>query len=214
MNSTEPQAMEKEDEEEMVIYANADEIFNEDRRTGVEDSDTDTDSLCLSFLGSVRSRMYGGAAVCVLLLCVLVTVIIVQRVQLHYCQTVTKNFGDEREQFQNMSTDLEKERNQLQKEKTDLINERDQLQKEKTDFINERDQLQKEKTDLINERDQEIKIANLMEELKLPKMTEGPLKLHQVGWEASVHSHFQISPETVQVWALAGPFKKIYRVVP
>ncbi|KAK3518493.1 hypothetical protein QTP70_001488 [Hemibagrus guttatus] len=43
-----------------------------------------------------------------------------------------------------------------------------------------------------------------------------PLKLHQVGWGSSVHSHFQISPETfnrVKVWALAGPLKDIHRVV-
>lgn len=35
-----------------------------------------------------------------------------------------------------------------------------------------------------------------------------PLKLHLVGWEASVHSHFQISQEMfnrTQVWALSGP---------
>uniref|UniRef100_A0A8C3AS20 AP complex subunit beta n=1 Tax=Cyclopterus lumpus TaxID=8103 RepID=A0A8C3AS20_CYCLU len=40
---------------------------------------------------------------------------------------------------------------------------------------------------------------------------------HQVGWGASVHSHFQISPEMfnrVQVRALAGPLKDIHRVVP
>ena len=39
----------------------------------------------------------------------------------------------------------------------------------------------------------------------------------QVGWEASVHSHFQISPEMfnrVQVWALAGPLMDIHTVVP
>ena len=45
-----------------------------------------------------------------------------------------------------------------------------------------------------------------------PFLFAAPLKLHQVGWEASVHSHFQISPEMfnrIQVWALAGPLKDI-----
>ncbi|KAK3520922.1 hypothetical protein QTP86_009265 [Hemibagrus guttatus] len=45
----------------------------------------------------------------------------------------------------------------------------------------------------------------------------GPLKLHQVGWGASVHSHLQIFPEMfnrVQVWTLAGPLKDNHRVVP
>jgi len=51
----------------------------------------------------------------------------------------------------------------------------------------------------------------------LPFFFAEPLRLHQVGWGASVHSHFQISPEMfnwVQVWALAGPLKDIHRVVP
>ena len=50
-----------------------------------------------------------------------------------------------------------------------------------------------------------------------PIFFAGRIKLHQVGWGVSVHSHFQISPEVfnqVQVWALAGPLKDIYRVVP
>ena len=49
-----------------------------------------------------------------------------------------------------------------------------------------------------------------------PFLFAAPLKLHQVGWEASVHSHFQISPEMfnrIQVWTLAGPHKDIHRVV-
>ena len=39
----------------------------------------------------------------------------------------------------------------------------------------------------------------------------------QVGWGASLHSYFQVSPEMfdrVQVRALAGPFKDIQRLVP
>ena len=49
-----------------------------------------------------------------------------------------------------------------------------------------------------------------------PFLIAAALKLHQVGWEASVHSHFQISPETfnqIQVWAVAGPLKDIHIVV-
>lgn len=79
---------------------------------------------CLSFLGSVRSRMYGAAAVCSVLLCVLLTVIIVLSVQLstetHHCLIVIKNLRDE---CQNKYTDLMKKINQLQKE----INERYQV---------------------------------------------------------------------------------------
>jgi hypothetical protein len=43
-----------------------------------------------------------------------------------------------------------------------------------------------------------------------------PLKLCQVGWGALLH-YFQVSSEIfvrVQVWALAGPFKDIQRLVP
>ena len=42
------------------------------------------------------------------------------------------------------------------------------------------------------------------------------LKLCQVGWGASLHSYFQVSPEMfnrVQVRALAGPLKDIQRLV-
>ncbi|XP_041865098.1 uncharacterized protein LOC121654828 [Melanotaenia boesemani] len=42
------------------------------------------------------------------------------------------------------------------------------------------------------------------------------LKLLQVEWETSMHSHFQISPEMfnrIQVWTLAGPLQDIHRVV-
>ena len=44
-----------------------------------------------------------------------------------------------------------------------------------------------------------------------------PLKLHQVGWGASLHSYFQFSPEMFdrfQVQALAGRLKDIHRLVP
>ena len=49
-----------------------------------------------------------------------------------------------------------------------------------------------------------------------PFLFAAPLKLHQVGWEVSVRSHFQISPEMfnrIKVCALAGPLKDIHRVV-
>jgi hypothetical protein len=51
----------------------------------------------------------------------------------------------------------------------------------------------------------------------LPFFTADPLKLCQVGWGASLHRYFQISPEMldcVQVRASAGPLKDIYRLVP
>ena len=60
-------------------------------------------------------------------------------------------------------------------------------------------------------------IRNVFQKLK-NELTHfrAPLKLHQIGWEVSVHSHFQISPgmfNWIQVWALAGPLKDIHRVV-
>jgi hypothetical protein len=48
----------------------------------------------------------------------------------------------------------------------------------------------------------------------LPFFSADPLKLFQVGWRASLHSYFQVSPEMldqVQVWVLAGPLKDIQR---
>jgi hypothetical protein len=44
-----------------------------------------------------------------------------------------------------------------------------------------------------------------------------PLKLCQVGWGASMHSYFQVSPEMfdrVQVRTLARPLNNIQRLVP
>ena len=51
----------------------------------------------------------------------------------------------------------------------------------------------------------------------LPLFSGNPLKLCQVGWGASQHSYFHVSPEMLDqghVWALAGPLKGIQRLVP
>ena len=51
----------------------------------------------------------------------------------------------------------------------------------------------------------------------LPFFSADLLKLCQVGWEASLHSYFQVSPEMfnrVQVRALAGLLKDIQKLVP
>ena len=51
----------------------------------------------------------------------------------------------------------------------------------------------------------------------LPFFSADPLKLCPVGWGASLHSYFQVSPVMfyrVQVRALAGPLKDIQRLVP
>ena len=43
-----------------------------------------------------------------------------------------------------------------------------------------------------------------------PFLLAYPCKLRQVGWGASMHSHFQLFPQMfnwIQVWALAGPLK-------
>ena len=50
----------------------------------------------------------------------------------------------------------------------------------------------------------------------LPFFSADPLNLCQVGWGASLHSYFQVSPkmlDKVQVRALAGPLKEIQRLV-
>ena len=50
-----------------------------------------------------------------------------------------------------------------------------------------------------------------------PFLLAYPCKLRQVGWGASVHSHFQLFPQMfnwIQVWALAGPLKDIHRLSP
>ena len=60
-------------------------------------------------------------------------------------------------------------------------------------------------------------MAEITEEEFLTFFSADPLKLCQVGWEASLHCYFQISPEMldqVQVRALAGPLKDIQRLVP
>jgi hypothetical protein len=51
----------------------------------------------------------------------------------------------------------------------------------------------------------------------LPFFSADILKICLVGWGASLHSYFQVSPEMfdwVQVRALAGPLKNIQRLVP
>ena len=50
-----------------------------------------------------------------------------------------------------------------------------------------------------------------------PFLLAYPCKLRQVGWGASVHSHFQLFPQMfnwIQVWALAGPLKDMHRLSP
>ena len=50
-----------------------------------------------------------------------------------------------------------------------------------------------------------------------PFFSADPLKVCEVGWGPSVHSHFQVSPEIsdwVQVRALTWQLKDIHRVVP
>ena len=51
----------------------------------------------------------------------------------------------------------------------------------------------------------------------LPLFSADPLKLCKIGWGASLHTYFQISPEMfdrVQVRAMAGPLKDIQKLVP
>ena len=59
-------------------------------------------------------------------------------------------------------------------------------------------------------------ICSLMAKYFLPLFSAVPLKICQVGWGASLHSYFQVSPEMfdrVQVRAVAGPHKDIQKLV-
>ncbi|KAK7125909.1 hypothetical protein R3I93_021322 [Phoxinus phoxinus] len=131
MNLTESQEMNGADEEESVIYANAD--VYDDVRTGTEDSDAKR--LPCAGSDSVWNRMHGAVLVCLVLLCVLLlTVIIVLRVQLnaetHQHQMNNDILIQQRQQLIIKNTKIEKERGELLRNNTDLEKERDKLKNE------------------------------------------------------------------------------------
>ncbi|XP_017538672.1 C-type lectin domain family 4 member K-like [Pygocentrus nattereri] len=109
-------------------------------------------------LSTAGRRCFIQTAVCLGLLCVLLTVITVlwikvtaQRDQL---ETSYTNLTIERDQLMTKNTNLSAERDQLQTSYTSLAIERDQLMTKNTNLSAERDQLQTSYTSLAIERDQ------------------------------------------------------------
>ncbi|KAK9968257.1 hypothetical protein ABG768_002591, partial [Culter alburnus] len=138
--------MDRDDEEEMNIYANADPVNSFDVRT--ETSDTKRHQT-LQHTGSdcVRIRSSRAAPVCLVLLCVLLlTAVIVLCVHIH---TKSINYTQERNKLLTNNTNLTEERDQLLTRNMQLIKERDGLSSNNQDLIKQRDQLKKEKNELL-----------------------------------------------------------------
>ncbi|XP_048013420.1 CD209 antigen-like protein B [Megalobrama amblycephala] len=160
--------MDREDEEEMNIYANVDPINSFGVRTETENSKRHqtpqhTEIAC------VKIRSSRAAAVCLVLLCVLLlTAVIVLGVYIH---TKSTNYTEEGAQLLTKNTNLTEERGQLLTNITNLTEERDQLLKlltKNTNLTEERGQLLTNITNLTEERDQLLKLltknTNLTEE--------------------------------------------------
>ncbi|XP_077095372.1 uncharacterized protein LOC143746938 isoform X2 [Siphateles boraxobius] len=142
MNIPRKDGMDREDEEEMNIYANVDPINSSNVRTETENSQTPQHT------GSdaVRNRSSRPALVCVILLCVvLLTAVIVLCVHIKttstYCteethQLLTKisNLTEKRDELLTRNMQLTKERDGLSSSNLDLIKNRDQLNKEKNEL--------------------------------------------------------------------------------
>ncbi|XP_051746565.1 CD209 antigen-like protein C isoform X3 [Ctenopharyngodon idella] len=142
--------MDREDEEEMNIYANADPINSFDVRTETENSDTKRHQTPQhTGSDSVKIRSSRAAPVCLVLLCVLLlTAVIVLGVYIH---TKSTNYTEERNQLLNMITNLTEETHQLL---TNLTEERDQLLTKITNLTEERKQLLTNNANLTEERGQ------------------------------------------------------------
>ncbi|CAM4608157.1 unnamed protein product [Leuciscus chuanchicus] len=156
MNIPRKDCMDREDEEEMNIYANADPINGSDVRTETENSQTPQDT------GSdtVRNRSSRADPVCLALLCVLLlTAVIVLCVYIktkstnyteetHQLLTKISNFTEETHQQQTKISNLTEERDELLTRNTQLTKERDGLSSSNLELIKHRDQLNKEKNEL------------------------------------------------------------------
>ncbi|XP_077098900.1 uncharacterized protein LOC143750007 isoform X11 [Siphateles boraxobius] len=166
MNFLGKHGMDREDEEEMNIYANTDPINSFDGRTETENSETKRHQTPQhTGSDSVRNKSSRAAAVCLVLLCVLLlTAVIVLYVHIHtkstnYTEellllTNNTNLTEERAQLLTNNTRLTEERDQLLTNNTRLTEERDQLLTNNTRLTEERDQLLTNNTRLKEERDQ------------------------------------------------------------
>uniref|UniRef100_A0A671L2Y9 C-type lectin domain-containing protein n=1 Tax=Sinocyclocheilus anshuiensis TaxID=1608454 RepID=A0A671L2Y9_9TELE len=186
--------MDSEDRiEKMVdIYVSAEAVRDMKHKKDKEDFDTQTPKNQTSqHTGndSVRKRSSRSAAVCLVLLCVLLlTAVIV------LCVTLTQ----ERQQFISKNENLTNEREQLIFKNTNLTNEREQLILKNKNLTNEREQLILKNTNLTNEREQLIfKNANLTNERDINgnKNLTAELVLLTVGWTCYQSSFYYMSNE-------------------
>ncbi|XP_056124412.1 asialoglycoprotein receptor 1-like [Rhinichthys klamathensis goyatoka] len=159
MNIPRKDDMDREDEEEMNIYANVDPINGSDVRTETENSQTPQHT------GSdtVRNRSSRAALVCLVLLClVLLTAVIVLCVHI---KTKSTNYPEETHQLLTRNTNLTEERDELLTRNTNLTEERDELLTRNTNLTEERDELLTRNTNLTEERDELLtRNTNLTEE--------------------------------------------------
>ncbi|XP_051763536.1 hepatic lectin-like [Ctenopharyngodon idella] len=148
MNIPGKHRMDREDEKEMNIYANADPINSFDVRTETENSDTKRHQTPQhTGSDSVKIRSSRAALVCLVLLCVLLLIaVIVLGVQLSTNNST--NYTEERNELLTNNTNLTEERDQLLTRNMQLTKERDGLSSNNQDLIKQRDQLNKEKTEL------------------------------------------------------------------
>ncbi|KAG9269564.1 E3 ubiquitin-protein ligase KEG-like [Astyanax mexicanus] len=113
----------------------------------------------VSVIKTVESRYYRTAALCLGLLCVLLSAaIIVLSVKLtaerDQLQTSYNNMTAERDQLQTSYNNMTAERDQLQTSYNNMTAERDQLQTSYNNMTAERDQLQTSYNNMTAERDQ------------------------------------------------------------
>ncbi|KAK9976470.1 hypothetical protein ABG768_021675 [Culter alburnus] len=154
--------MDREDEEEMNINANADPINSFEVTTETENSKRHqtpqhTEMTC------VKIRISRAAAVCLVLLCfLLLTAVIVLGVYIH---TKSTNYTEEKNQLLTKITNIAGEKDQLLTKITNIAGEKDQLLTKITNIAGEKDQLLTKNTNLTEERGQLLtNITNLTEE--------------------------------------------------
>ncbi|CAM4608277.1 unnamed protein product [Leuciscus chuanchicus] len=203
MNIPRKDGMDREDEEEMHIYANADPINGSDVRTETENSQTPQHT------GSdtVRNRSSKAALMCLALLCVLLlTAVIVLCVHI---KTKSTNYTEETHQLLNKISILTEETHQQQTkissltEKThqqqtkisNLTVERDELLTRNTQLTKERDGLSSSNLDLIKHRDQLNKEKNELSKSLRVKGKQNRLKIKLDGWIYYKSSLYFISSE-------------------
>ncbi|KAK9976634.1 hypothetical protein ABG768_021839 [Culter alburnus] len=161
------------DRMEMIveIYESAECVRDHDFRTETNTHQPlqRTGSVC------VKIRSSRAAAVCLVLLCVLLlTAVIVLCVHIHtkssnytpethQLLTNITNFTQERDQLLTMITNLSEERDGLKIKNKNLTNERDQLLNKNMALTNERDELTKERDQFNQERNELWKMLNEMD---------------------------------------------------